>query len=232
MTLLDLETRTFQRLDEDTSGGGYFSASEVANALNEGQRLFALLTLCLETTGTQALAAATPTYRMLTVFPDWFLPLRVRVSGAGGAKLAPCTLSDFDALNPAWQNEAGTPERYAHLGFDFVALHKRPTLTGTSLDWTYAKTPARMVSESSVPEIPEENHPDLIDYAIPSLRAKEGGAAFASSLPYFDRYLESVKKKSDYVRTRNKAQLYDRGPFELKAFDRSRLAATLKNTKG
>lgn len=232
MTLLELQTRTLQRLDEDTSGGGYFSAVEVKAALNEGQRLFAFLTLCLETTATQALDAATPTYRMLTVFSDWFLPLRVRVHGTGGRKLAPCTLGDLDALNPAWQNEAGTPARYAHLGFDFVAIHLRPASTGTSLDWTYAKMPARLISESASPEIPGENHPDLVDYAIPSLRAKEGDAAFLGSLHYFDRFLASAKKKADFMRARSKAQLYDRGPLELKAFDRSRLLSTLKKTKG
>lgn len=232
MTLLELQTRTLQRLDEDTSGGGYFTGAEVKAALNEAQRLFALLTLCLETTGTQALDAATPTYHMLTVFPDWFLPLRVRVHGTGGLKLAPSTLADFDALNPAWQNEAGTPERYSHLGFDFVALHKRPTLAGTSLDWTYVKTPIRLVSESASPEIPDENHLDLIDYAIPTLRAKEGGAAFLSSLHYFDRYLESVKKKADFVRDRNQAQHYDRVPLELTPFRRRQIRTKMQLPKG
>jgi hypothetical protein len=200
----------------------------VIAAINEAQRFFALLTLCLETTGTQALAAATPTYRMLTIFEDWLLPLRVRVFGAGGGKVASARLADLDALNPAWQNEAGAPARYAALGFDFVALHPRPTLTGTSLEWIYAKFPARMSAAGASPEIPEEYHQVLVDYAIPTLRAKEGGQGFLDSLLYLDRFLEAAQKEADYVRTRNKSQLYDRGPFELKSFDRSRLIGEIK----
>ncbi len=232
MTLIELQTRTLQRLDEDTAGQGYFSSAEVRAALNEGQRIFQLLTLCLESSGTQALDAGVSFYRMLSVFSDWLLPLRVRVHGTGGAKLDPAHLADFDALNPSWENEAGTPERYSHNGLDLLAIHKRPSGTGTSLDWTYARMPARMVSESATPEIPEENHLDLIDYAIPLCRAKEGGAAFLGSLVYFDRFLEAAMKKADYIRTRNQAQLYDRGPFEMKAFDRSRLVETLRKSKG
>ncbi len=232
VTLLDLQTRTLERLDEDTSGGGYFSASEVAGALNEGQRMFVLLTLCLESNGTQALDAGVSFYRMLNVFADWLLPLRVRVHGTGGQKLDPSRLQDLTALNPAWENEAGTPARYSHLGLDLVAIHKRPSASGTSLDWTYARMPAKLRAESDTPEIPEENHLDLIDYAIPLLRAKEGGAAFLGSLAYFDRFLESAMKKAEYVRARNKAQLYDRGPFEMKDFDRSRLVETLRKSQG
>lgn len=228
MTGLVILQRALKRLDEDSSSPVYYSGGEVLAAINEGQRLFALLTLCLETTGTLALTAATSHYRMLGTFTDWLLPLRVRIQGTGGQKLDYARLADLDALNPAWQDEAGAPERYAALGFDFFSIHPRPAGTGTSLEVTYARCPTKMTSTSQTPETPEEHHPALVDYVIPCLRAKEGGQEFLNSLKYLDRFLESADKYAQYIRARNLGQNYDRGPFEMKSFDRSRLIGAMK----
>ena len=224
MTVAELQARTLARLDDS---GVYYPANEVLWAIEEGQRVFALLTLCLERTASLTLAGGTVFYRMLTQYTDWLLPLRVRVGGLYGGKVAPARLADLDARSLTWQAEEGTPARYAHLGFDFLALHPHPAGAGTSLDVTYARCPAAMNANSTL-EIPEEYHADLIDYAIPALRAKEGGQEFQSSLKYLERFLEGAQKMGDYVRARNVAAGYDRGPFELKAFDRSKLAAAMK----
>lgn len=227
MTAGDLRARVERRLDEDTSGGGrFYTAGEILGALNEGQRLFCLLTLCLERTGTLALSAGAAWYSMLAAFPAWLAPLRVRVAGSGGQKVRPATLQDLDALNPAWQAAEGTPSRYSQIGFDLLALSPHPADVGVSLDVTYAACPTEMLSDGYTPEIPEEDHPALIDYSISRLRTKEGGQEFAKSLLYFDRFIEVAKKRGDYVRARAKAQRYDVLPFELDRFDRSQLLQT------
>lgn len=227
MTTNELITRVYQRLDQ--TPGGYYTPGEVLGALNEAQRLFALLTLCLETTAALPLEAATPFYRLLTVsgFSLYLLPLRVRVAGAGGAKVTPARLADLDALNPAWQAEPGTPARYAALGFDFLAVHPRPTGAGTSLDITFARCPAAMTS-ASTPEIPEEHHPALTDYAIPRLRVKEGGSALAKSMPFWEAFLAAAEKLAAYVRARNRGLGYDRVPAELTRADRARLLKAMQ----
>jgi hypothetical protein len=225
VTAADLKHRILTRLDED--GAGYYSAAEALAAANEGQRLFVLLTLCNEVTAALGLTAAQPWYKMLTFLPDWLLPLRIRVAGAGGGKLAPCRLADLDALNLSWQLEPGTPQRYAHLGFDFLAIHPQPATSALSVNATYARSPVDMTRDADVPDMPEEYHPALPDYAIPRMRAKEGGVEFTKSLVYFDRFLAAADKLATYVRERNKAQGYDRGPYELKAFDRSKLIESI-----
>lgn len=223
MTVAEVQTRTLQRLDESASAPVRYDTSEVLAAINEGHRFFALLTLCLEVTGAAfVLTAGTATYHVLATYTNWLVPLRLRVGGAGGAKLEPGRLAEFDARNPSWQAEAGTPQRYAHLGFDFLAIHPRPAGSGVSLDLAYARSPVVLTS-ASTPEIPAEDHPALIDYAIPRLRAKEGGAEFSAALAHFDRFLDAAAKRADYVRARNRAQGYDRGPFEVRGFDRSAL---------
>lgn len=224
MTAGELRGRVESRLDEDTSGGGrFYTAEEILGALNEAQRLYALLTLCLERTESMELSAGVTWYSMLAVFPRWIAPLRVRVAGPGGGKVNPATLHNLDALDAEWQKATGTPQRYAHIGFDLMAIWPHPSGSGVSLDVTFAACPVEMLSDGYTPEIPEEDHPALIEYAIPRLRAKEGGQEFAKSLPHLDRFMEAARKRGEYVRARAKAQRYDAMPFELERFDRSQL---------
>lgn len=223
MTAAQLMARTLKRLDED-AGGGFYTPAEALVALNRGQRLFVLLTLCLETTATLPLDAGVVWYRLLDEFGTFLLPLRLRVAGAGGAKVRPARLADLDALSATWQAAEGTPARYACLGFDQFAIYPHPAAGGTSLDVTLAFCPSAM-TEGSTPEIPEEDHPALIDFAIPVLRLKEGGQEFAKSLRYLDRFFEAAAKRAAYVRARSLEQRYDRVPVEWERWDRSRLVA-------
>lgn len=225
MTGDQLITRTYERLDQ--TPGGYYTPGEILTALNEAQRLFVLLTLCLETTATLPLGAGTTFYRLLTVsaFSGLLLPLRARV--AGGRKLSPARLQDLDSLSKTWQGDAGPPVKYAALGFDFFAIYPAPTAGGTSLDITFARCPAAMTS-SSAPEIPEEHHPGLIDYAIPRLRVKEGGSALEKSMPHWKAFLDRAEKLAAYIRARNRAHGYDRVPAEITRADRARLLKAIE----
>lgn len=230
MTLSEMETRLLKRLDEDAAAPqgsathAYYSQTEVWRVLNEAQRLFCLLTLCLEKTGTLALDA-NAFYHLLLTFSDFLVPLRVKV--AGGARLAPDRLQSLDARSSSWQNTSGTPSRYDVLGLDLLAITPQPAAGGTSLTVTFAHAPMEMTLGSSVAEIPTEYHPSLIDYAIPRLRMKEGGAEFLTSLKYAQRFFESAQKMAEFVRQRNRAAGYDREPFELTKPDISKLVAAM-----
>ena len=93
---------------------GFFALRAAAlAALNEGQRFFCLLTLCLEKTGTLPPAANTIFYHLLTQagFRDFLLPLRLKVTG--GARLTPDCLQTLHARSSSGQATAGTPARYA-----------------------------------------------------------------------------------------------------------------------
>lgn len=222
MTGLELRDRLLERAGENPAQPGFYTAQQALDALNAAQRLFVLLTLCLETTGTLPLAANTSFYHLLPTFADFLLPLRVRVAGAGGAKLEPCRLEDMAALDVSWPAAAGTPSKYALLGFDLLAIYKRPGATGTSLSVTYARCPVTLTAGSS-PEIPEEDHEALILAGVPILRMAEGGQEFTKTLPLFREFLRIADKRANYVRTRSLAQRYDRVPSEIARYDVSRL---------
>lgn len=229
MTVSQLKARIYKRLDEtpqSLSGTGFYTDSEVLTAINAAQRLFVLLTLCLESTGSLSLDAGTCWYLPMSTFSNWLLPLRVRVNGGG--KVHPARLDELDALSSSWQATAGTPERYCSLGFNLLAIYKQPSSSGTSLDVTYARCPSVLASTADEPEIPAEHHPCLIPCSIVLLRAKEGGQEFTKVIPMLDEFLSSAKKMSEFVRSRNRAAGYDVEPFELKRWDASRLAKVVE----
>jgi hypothetical protein len=228
MTVAQLTERVLTRAGEISGAGSFHTPSQALYALNVAQWLFVLMTLCLETTGTLSLTAAQPWYLPLSTFPDFLFPLRVRVAGTGGLKLGPGRLAEFDARNPGWQDEPGTPQRYAVLGCNLMAIRPQPAGSGVSLTVTYARGCTRLTSDGQTPDVAEEDQPALIDFAVCFLRAKEGAQELAKTKTELDRFFAAVKKRADYVRARNREQQYDRVPPEFNLQDVSRL---LKGSK-
>lgn len=219
MILSKIVTEVHGKLDQIGSTG-YYTTPETVAAINEGQDLFALLTLCLETTASFTLQPSTTTYHMLATFPDWICPLRVYLPS--GAHIKPARMEELDALDSSWLGSPGTPKRYAALGFDLFAIWQQPTVT-TPINITYAKAPAALTFDADVPDIQEQFHSVLADYAAYRLRMREGAQEFAKALPYFGRFMEQTQKQAQFVRARNLAGRYDKVPFEISKADMSRM---------
>ncbi len=94
---------------------------------------------------------------------------------------------------------------------------------GTNLSVTYARGPAKLVNDADIPETPAEYHPRYVDYAIYRMRQVEGAQEFAKALPLLGTFLDAAQHYGSYVRARNLGSRYDMVPFELQAFDRSKL---------
>ncbi len=213
MTGAGLIDRTLKRLDQPLDGSGYFTRTEVLDAINEGQRLFAFATLCLESVVGYTLTAGTAFYSMLNTFADWIVPVRVTFNGG---KVRYATLHELDALDSAWSSNSSAPSRYGCLGFDLFFVYGS---TG-SLTITYARMPADLAdSADSSPEIIDAYVPSLIDYAIPRVRAKQGGDEFRKSLPYFKRFIADMTAAAKDTRARALEMGNDRMPFEISNFD-------------
>lgn len=80
ITLAQYQARIWPRLGDGT--GNWWTAAELTNALNWAQRLFVLLTLCIEDQREWTLTPGSQHYHMLLdpLFPDWLFPLRIRLS--------------------------------------------------------------------------------------------------------------------------------------------------------
>jgi hypothetical protein len=219
MQLSAIRALVTQRLGE-ASTATYYPTAEITSAINEGYRFFVLLTLGLEKTSAWTTTAATTFFRMLTIFPDWIVPLQI--VNSSGVKIRPCRLEELSALDDGWISSAGTLSRYASLGVDLLALYKQPAGQVT-LQVTYCYNPPLLVSDADTPLIPSEYHPSLAKYAIYRLRQVEGLEEFGKTLPLFDDFLAAATKYGNWVRARNIAGRYDKIPIELEKFDRSKL---------
>lgn len=207
-------------MNEGNSGPVYYTAAEILAGLNEAQRFFVLLTLGLEKTVQVTWPAATPFQHMLPVLPDLIVTLRV--ANATGGKIRPSRLEDIGALDGNWLNRPGTITRYTAVGADLVGVYAQPTEVCT-LNWTYARAPVPLVDPTDVQEIPEEYAPRLVDYAIYRVRQVEGAQELEKSLKYFGSFLDGATHYGKYVRSRNLGSRYDKVPFELEGYDRSKL---------
>jgi hypothetical protein len=219
MTGLDLAARTLKRLDQDPAGPVYFSQQEILNALDKGQRLFALATLCLENIVTFPLTSGTAFYSMLPTYPNWLLPLRA--ANGAGQKVNFSTLEELHALDDAWRSNTGSASHYGCLGFDLLFVRG----TGDALTICYAREPDALGDGTAEVEIVEDYQPCLIDYAIARARAKQGGQEFSKALPYFERFLGSMKAAADDTKRRSAGAGNDRQPFEFAGFTPAKLLA-------
>ena len=222
MTGAVLQNLVGQRLGETLGAAAsnrYYTDAEALSRLDAAQRLFVLLTLCLETSGTFILQPQTAIYQVQTQFADWLLPLRIRV---GGKKVRPARFAELRALDGQWSKTRGDhPTRYAVRGFDLIGFWPSPIDNTPAAQVTYARSPIAIGSGS--PEIPEEYHSCLVDGAIVLMRCKEGGQEFQKVLPLWDRFMGEAQRLGELVKARNREQGYDYLPFELARFDRSRL---------
>jgi hypothetical protein len=223
MTSSEISARIAKRIDDNTANPLSVTPAEILAAVNEGQELAAWLTLCLETEKNITLAQNGNFIQIRATFPDYLVPLRLE---ANGSRLRPGTLADFDGANEKWQSAAGTPDRYATLGFNVLVVNQQP-VNDVVAQMTYARAPVPMVGDVS-PEIPEAYHIDLIDYSLYKLRLKEGAQGLARGMTYLNRFLDRMTALADYVRARSRAARYDTLPFELRLFDRAQLLTAQK----
>jgi hypothetical protein len=229
-------------------------------ALNEGLRLFALMTLCIERTVVLKLQPGDSYYSILEVLPDWLLPLRCRChvfangitaslwdaptwdeklfdelapnSDVTMTRVRPARLADVAALNRSWMSDRNaTVKRYGCLGLDLLFVHPAPSAIGTSIELTYAAAPAELAIDEDTPEIAEEDHQALVHFAAATLQMNHGGSEVKQFADESLRFLDLVQHRADLVRARFRTAGYDREPFEVKAYDRSILIAMLKEKK-
>jgi hypothetical protein len=226
MTLSEMRTRVFARLEEPADGSGYYTVAEATSALNAAERVFAYLTLCLEATRTLDLTANVHFYHLMSTWSDLLAVLHVRQ--VGSTRVRPVRLAEMGAVTPNWFTTTGTPARYVAVGGDLFGLEKAPPNAGTALSIILARAPAGMSADGDSPEIPAAHHAALIEFAVFRLRAKEGGSEFAESFEGLGRYVAAVKDVAAQVRARARALHFDTLPPELERFDLSALLGQKK----
>lgn len=217
MTVSEIYAAVRLALDDAAASGVpasddiYYLQAEALAAINEAQQQFALLTLCLETSGTVSLTSGTCFYSIRDSLTGYLVPLRLSISGA---RLEPARLTDLDARYFTWPATSGTPARYLQIGLNLLGIV--PQQSGSStLTVIYAKEPAVLTTGTDTPEIPAEYHPALVKYALYYLLQKRGGQYLTLALEKWDEFLADAAQCAEYVRARYRARKYDTLPAEI-----------------
>lgn len=216
MNLGSLRHRVLSRLDESDAPVSY-TVAQANSAINAGLAVFSLLTLCLEKSATLT-CRATWRYSLLGTFTDMLVPLRV--TNSLGVKARPTRLADLDALDANWKSNAQPTSRYGCAGFDFFYIYGTGSPT---LALVYACAAPALVLDTDIPAIPEQYHPDLVEYAIYRLLLSHGGQWLTKGLTNLQTYLASAAACAATVRARFVALRYDAKPFEMTNADLSQL---------
>lgn len=206
--------------------GAYWTDDEINHAINVAQRLWGLLTLCIERTVPVPLTIGQTFYQMLDIYADFIVPLRASFNGV---RLKADTIHNLDLRSTSWRVTPGNPTRYAQHGFGLLAITPQPASGTPVLTMTFAAQPLEMFFDDDVPEIMPEQQIHLEDFAFWFCRLKEGGQELQNAVPKLNSFLEAAAKYASYQRARSRAQLYDNVPFDLASFDRGRFEIKLKN---
>jgi hypothetical protein len=225
LDLAELKSRLAQMLDDPEV---YWTANEMRHAINQAQRLWCFLTLCIERTVSFTLTNAQAFYSINDQITDFLAPLRVSFSGT---RLRSDTIHNLDLRDSTWRARPGNPTRYAQSGFDLLAVTPQTVSGSNTLSFTYAAEPAELTSDADVPEIPSEQQPHLVDGAFYFLRLKEGGQELQNAADYLKRFLAAAQKYASFVRSKSRGQLYDRAPFDLATFDKGRFDIKMKRAE-
>jgi hypothetical protein len=211
--------RVLERLGESPGASVFWSRAEILAYLNEGQRLFAAMTLCLESTASYQTTGQAFAY-LRPAIPDFFLPLRV--TNAAGRKVRPARLTDLAAVSDTWPlDQAGEVARY-WVGAQLAAFW--PVVVET-LSIVYVREPAVMMEVSSF-ELRDDDVTGLEHFSVWRARFKEGGQELAKDLPLLRQFLDGAQKRAEETRIRNTALSLDSMPWERANFDRSFADAT------
>lgn len=211
----------------DDVPGVYWTPAEITHAINVAQRLWCLLTLCLERTVTYTLSTDGRAFYLISdQIDDYIVPLRITFNGV---RLRSATIHSLDLRSRTWRVTPGDPTTFVQHGFDLLAITPQPTSGTPALTLTYAAEPAALVSDNDVPDIAPDQQIHLEQFAFYFCRLKEGSQELANAVPVLNEFLDAATKYASFTRARSRAQMYDSYPFDLASFDRSRWEIKLRN---
>jgi hypothetical protein len=128
--------------------------------LSRTQAIWNAATLRITTDAPITLEPYCVVYPIAALIPDAVRLITVRI---GDHVLSPVDYSGLKQMNPQWLRDAAMrPEQWATLGRDLLIVHPAP-LQALTLTVTYLKHTAPILDVTTELEMPEHEHPGLLD---------------------------------------------------------------------
>lgn len=197
VTLTQLQTELANKYD----GIPFWTAEEARTALNEGLHMWNSITgyWRLRTT-------------LTTVPKDNYVPMpgalayKSRVE-FNGIALAPSSLVGLDGGRPSWEGEttatAGVPSApkiWAPVSVDLIVIWPADAVGGNSLTVDgMAQTPV-LVNSGDFIDLGQEEHNQLLGYALHVLAFKLGGETFEATIPLYHSWVTAAGQRNNQFR--------------------------------
>ncbi len=159
--------------------GVHYLNSGVSTAIQEGQRITSLMTLCYEKLSTSWAPTITAYQQFIPVPTDCIVPIYVR-DKASGSRIYPAKLSNLELNDTSWWTTSGKGSAYEYYSifnpsgvsatptggrYDLL-LYPRVNTTSMRVEMIYAADPPAMSATTDIPKVPRGTERALIDYAI------------------------------------------------------------------
>lgn len=164
--------------------GVFWTDAEFASAMNETLRVWQALV------GEWNLPYQLPITSLTTYVdvPKQIVSIqRVSFNGAG---IGLISIPELDYGFPGWESVTGTPEFWAPVGVNIMALYPSPS-SGQLLIEGIQETP-QLDSDGSFLNIGEEELTKFLDYAQHYLAFKEGSPELDSTMDHYKRLIEAA----------------------------------------
>ena len=221
VNLLELANLTAKHIEEDrTQALRWYSDLAIYNAINDGLTIHTSLSMCIESTVAITMAPLNPFYELFTADSRTIAVLRVTENTV---RLAPDNIGAFKAANNSWRNQPGIPENFAVVGSNLLAVEPVPANNSIQVQVTIARVANGLINTGDVPEIPEEDHAALAEYAAWFLETAKFGAS-EKTQQRLGRFLETVAARADQTIDRCRSRNYLTQPLPI---DKTRIAALI-----
>jgi hypothetical protein len=187
VTFAALKTETFRRLQEAASSPVYFSAADVATALNEGYMELSDAAEWFERRQTIDLLHDRPYYDLRDVIGTALLTPGAAFNVQTNRWLRPSVPSELDAVDARWERHTSQPDRIVLRGLWWVGYTPRVQADSGTITQYYTALPDELRDDDDEPGFAEEFHEGIIEFALADLWAQDMETARA--LEAWQRYL-------------------------------------------
>lgn len=197
MNFGEMKTEVFRIIAENSSAPVFWTAADVARAVNDGYEEISDASEWYERQATLNLNGQTYLNLETAIAETFVAPLRV-YNPATTRWLEPDDVRSLDDEYRRWEVTTGPPDRYFMRGLWFLGMFPKSS-TGTLQLW-FSSIPPAMASDSDRPDFPQEIHWGLVDYAVYDLLCQE--AETEKALRFWKSYLKHQRELVQYVQHR------------------------------
>lgn len=174
-----MQAEVSRRLAEAGGGRTFWSATDIADAVNLGYAEISDASEWYEQYLEIELLANRPWYDLRTVVGSSFLAIRPAFDVQTNRWLIPTAVSQFDAHDRRWERVTGEPQRVATQSLWWVSYWPRVQQDSGLIKQYYTALPPPLVRDDDEPGFPVMFHDACVDFALSDLWAQDGETAFA-----------------------------------------------------